>query len=194
MKYLSIDLETTGLDPKRDQILQLSMVVEDTSKTVPVGSLPHLTVFMAYNEIVGNPYALSMNSWILDIISGKTENTTGYEIVGGTDYFLQPNNNPNSIPAFLYSHFGSNKVTVAGKNVAGFDLQFFPGYIKRLFSHRTIDPGSMYFDPLVDEGIPSLGECLKRAGIDKKVPHDAREDAMLVIEVIRGFSKRNSNA
>jgi hypothetical protein len=80
------------------------------------------------------------------------------------------------------------KIVVAGKNFSAFDLPFLKtiGFgTKTRLHHRTLDPGSMYFDPLKDEVPPGLEECLLRAGIEKTVEHTAVEDAIDVINCIR---------
>ena len=42
MKYLSIDIETTGLDPVEHKIIEFGCLIEDTTKPhIPVSELPH---------------------------------------------------------------------------------------------------------------------------------------------------------
>lgn len=53
------------------------------------------------------------------------------------------------------------------------------------YRHRIIDPSILYVDWSKDESLPSLDECLKRAGIEKSVTHTAVEDAWDVIQVLR---------
>ena len=62
-KYVSIDIETTGLDPQTCQILEIGMVVEDWQ--TPIEDLPCLTFLVDPGIIVGEPYALQMNSQVL---------------------------------------------------------------------------------------------------------------------------------
>ena len=40
MRYISIDIETTGLDAETNQILSIGAVVEDTNNLVPFDELP----------------------------------------------------------------------------------------------------------------------------------------------------------
>ena len=83
MKYVSLDLETTCINPKKpENILMISMVVEDPKNPVPLKDLPHFTRFVKYSSISGESYALAMNNWILDIISGRKENKTDYQVEG----------------------------------------------------------------------------------------------------------------
>lgn len=75
---------------------------------------------------------------------------------------------------------------VAGKNFASFDLRFLrrlPNWNLKLF-HRFIDP-SMFYMHVGDDVPPSTDECLKRAGIQKMVEHDALADAYDVVRLVR---------
>lgn len=173
MRYVSLDIETTGLDPKQDQILQLAMVVEDTTKLVPVEELPYFSVFVKHERITGNAFALGMNAWILDIISGRKERE-GAVIVQGIYHLEQLGRD------FLKEHFpDGQRINVAGKNVAGFDLPFLPTELKRPFRHRVIDPGSVFVD-WSKEMLPALGDL-----ISTEVSHDALGDARDVITCLR---------
>lgn len=176
MKYLALDLETTGLRPGTDQVLQLSMVVEDSAKNTDLRELPHFTCFIKHDEIIGQPFALAMNSWILNIISGR--NLGSYPI-------LSPTEAEAKCLEFLDLHFGSDRITVAGKNVAGFDIPFLPESIRSLFRHRVIDPGSMFIDWNKDRAAPDLSACNVRAGLDSNVYHDAYQDALAIVALLR---------
>ena len=92
-----------------------------------------------------------------------------------------------------YPILGSNMVKTylncAGKNFAGFDKKFLeklPRW-KQVFSirSRVLDPGILYVNWINDESVPSLDECKKRAGIDGVVTHNAVEDAMDVVMLLR---------
>lgn len=172
MKYLSLDIETTGLRPKVDQVLQIAMVVEDTANIVPVEELPKFVAFIKNPEYVGQPYALGLNGWIFDIISGRNK-ITPHPI-------LEPEAVIDFVNIFLNQHFGfMKKATVAGKNVAGFDIPFLPTEISSRFKHRVIDAGSVFMDWSKDTP-PSLGDLT--GGV---IAHDAYEDALDVIRVLR---------
>src|SRR5581483_3412746 len=127
MKYVSLDLETTSLQPKPDHILMVSMVVEDTSSPiVPVEELPHFTCFVNPGRIQGEAYALGMNGWILDYISGRKKDAP-YPVLLADYYTAREEGKANweeAASEFLDLHFGKEKITVAGKNVASFDLKF----------------------------------------------------------------------
>lgn len=208
MKYASLDLETTGLSPAQENILMLSLVVEDTDKAkdVPVEALPHFTCYIRQKEpFQGEFFALAMNAWILDIIAGRDKISTAakaYPIltaypanktVQGTDANGTPVTSVENLywveqcTKFLKYHFGDKRITIAGKNVAGFDIPFMPKEIRSMFKHKALDPATLFIDWATDKDAPGLEECKKRAGIMTPVAHDAREDAMDVIRLLRRF-------
>ena len=87
------------------------------------------------------------------------------------------------------TQYGDVKIIAAGKNFASFDRPFlenipnFSDYIN--MGHRCIDPVNHYVDFENDTDLPSLAECMKRAGIEGEVTHKAVEDAWDVVRVLR---------
>lgn len=71
MRYVSIDIEGTGLDVTRDQVLQIGAVVDDTSWWMPgdnfvaVNDLPTIKLNLLHDRIEGQLGGISMNAWIL---------------------------------------------------------------------------------------------------------------------------------
>ncbi len=175
MKYVSIDLETTGLDRKRDQILMVAMIVEDTKNKLPREKLPTFACFVQHGRYEGSPFALWLNGWIFEALAKKDESK--YPIYSAHQW-------PAKALEFLGQHFGDERAVAAGKNVAGFDIQFLPDEIKNRFIHRTIDPGSAFMNWDLDKP-QSLDEIKKNLGIDGEVTHDAVDDAWDVIQVLR---------
>lgn len=187
MKYLSLDIETTGVKVKHPgRIIQLSGVVEDCSNLLPLAELPHFTCFIDHEEIAGESYALWMNGWILKEIAESFKNKfrkpdeqykTMYPVYfegGWVEPFMQ----------FLTNHFGpKERVTMAGKNAGVFDLQFLPKSVQGRFRSRILDPGSAYAD-FSKDSLPGLDQICAQLGI-KEVTHDAKEDALLIVEVMR---------
>ena len=68
MKYLSIDIETTGLDPKTCQILQIGILIEDTKKILSFDKIPKLNLIIRHEKISGSIKAISMNSELISRI------------------------------------------------------------------------------------------------------------------------------
>lgn len=204
MKYVSLDIETTGLNPKTpENILGISMVVEDTSKPdTPLMQLPHFTCFIGHEHISGSPFALHLNAWILKEIdnwlNGKPTKYPCYFPTGPDDKYLAGLNGMypkgtwlEEAMLFLDKHFGTNRINLAGKNVGCFDLQFLPSMLAERFRSRIIDAGSVLVDWSRD-ALLDLGTLKKRAGLGDVVSHDMYEDALDVIAVLRTTYGRKS--
>lgn len=181
MKYISLDTETTSATIKTPaNLLMLSMVVEDTENIVPVTELPHFTCYLGKNDdtYTGSAGAIAMNGWIFEILAGKKE--ANYPIYDITDPFFKV-----AVEDFFTKHIGMQRKFLAGKNVATFDLFFLPKWLKDHFKARVIDPGSVFVDFKSEEVMKSLGSLKKQFGMKDPVTHDAREDAMDVIRILR---------
>ncbi len=68
MKYISIDIETTGLDPEKCQVLSIGAVIEDTNDIKPLADLPTFHGVVLPNRIEGDPYAINLNRDLLQTI------------------------------------------------------------------------------------------------------------------------------
>ena len=78
MIYLSIDIETTGLDPQNHQILSVGVVVEDTTKKLPFHEIPKFHCAIVREEIVGGLFALNLNKDLITTINDwNTSNEVG---------------------------------------------------------------------------------------------------------------------
>lgn len=187
--YVSIDIETTGLDSNNHMILSIGAVIDDWVS--PVDSLPKFHCYIDSGTLLqGSAYALSMHPKILRFIAtgGKERepDQEGIKIIPSDDvssYFLRWLQEWGIKPV-------DQHITAAGKNFAGFDQQF----LKRLplweryirTQRRVIDPGNLYFDPRQDKGeLPNMQTCMIRAGLPGTVKHTALEDAMTVVKLIR---------
>lgn len=69
MKYLSIDIETTGLNPEKHQILSIGVIVEDTARKLPFELLPKFHCAVVSDEITGGLFALNMNKDLIGLIN-----------------------------------------------------------------------------------------------------------------------------
>lgn len=68
MKYLSIDIETTGIDPERNQILSIGAVIEDTNNPKPLDDLPAFHGVIKRWDISGSMFAINLNKELIDTI------------------------------------------------------------------------------------------------------------------------------
>jgi hypothetical protein len=68
MIYISVDVETTGLEKDRHQILSIGAILEDTTKKLSFEEIPKFHAAILHNEITGSPFALNMNKKIIEAI------------------------------------------------------------------------------------------------------------------------------
>lgn len=188
MIYVSIDTETSGLG-EQSQILEFAAVIENTEKDLCVDELPWFHCYLKHDIIVGEPFALAMNSDILYKIATSDVNKLKPEELGFEfSTFLLQNGffiNKEITPAV--------KVIAAGKNFASFDRQKleklpeFSKYIK--FHHRVVDPSILFYKE-GDLELPNSKLCMERAGLDGEVAHNALDDAKMVIRLNRQGLKK----
>lgn len=187
MRYVSIDIETTGLSPDASDIIEFGAVVEDTN--VVDKSIDELPFFHAYvlppfreqygrHVYVGDPYAISMHGDIFKRIATQAD---GYR-------YLQTHELGSAFRTFLEEQKLGLPLLAAGKNFASFDKIFlerlpeFTNYV--CFNHRSLDPTILYLQK-DDISPPSSKVCMERAGIKGDVVHTALEDAKIVIKLFR---------
>jgi len=180
-EYVSIDIETTGLNPENCQILEIGAVIDDG--TTPIEDCPTFHCYVDHGLILGEPYAVSMHPTILRRIAMKEEGHT----------YLQPWEVATRFCDFLKEHgidSENEKVSVAGKNYAAFDARFLrklTNWDKHVrIHHRILDPAAMYWRPEIDGvELPNTKTCMERADIPGDIAHTAVEDAQMVVHLIR---------
>ncbi len=72
MKFISIDTETTGLNPETCQLLSFGAIVEDTEKKLPFEEIPkfHCAILRGERDVLqGELYALNMNRDLIEKIT-----------------------------------------------------------------------------------------------------------------------------
>ncbi len=187
MIYVSIDIETTGIDPLKNSITQFAAVIDDIKNPYPIDHLPKFNYYIKGKNRIWDKEILSFGRTkeIAKIIKEDGENViTEEELIPKFVKFLSDN-------LFTKDKNGCYWITAAGKNFGAFDHQFIkrlPHYGKEVrILHRSFDPAVLFLNPKIDDKIPDMNTCLIRAGIDKKVAHDAEQDAIDVICLIRYF-------
>lgn len=227
MKYISIDIETTGLDPETCQILSVGAVIEDTNNLLPIEELPRIHIAILRENIAGSMFAINLNKSLIESIvhyqTAKDQdekndivqmtntlylkeeavvetlfhfcyehgiienlNTEDWSHAQIGNYFTQKN---GKMYPMLTPNMQKVYLNCAGKNFAGFDRKFLerlPRW-KQVFAirSRVLDPGILFVDWKNDESVPGLYECKQRAGIDGVVTHNAVEDAIDVVMLLR---------
>lgn len=193
MKLLSIDIETTGLDPASCSVLEVGAVLFDPQpalaedgKINEAGRKPAtFERLIAHSRIQGEPYALNMNSELLLECAGIKKSHIELIQANRVGPQLREWLRRNGVDEF-------NKVTIVGKNYDAFDKQFLErltGWrlaINPLVERRTLDVGSLYFKPS-DGKVVSLDACLETIGCSGLVTHRALDDALAVMTAITRF-------
>jgi len=213
MVYVSVDIETSGLDHEKHKVLSIGAIIEDTEKKLPYEECPKFNAIVLQNEITGSPRAITMNKDIIAMIGEYLEGTneTRHLMNTHSDYsfyekedvvkkfyaFLWVNGygdvEPNQLLATYKIDSNSKPITlnVAGKNFGTFDklfLQELPWWQKLIRTRqRVLDPAILMVDWKNDKSLPNLTQCKERANVTGIVTHNALEDAWDVIEVMRKF-------
>ena len=217
MIYVSVDIETSGLDHEKHKVLSIGAIIEDTEKKLPYEECPKFNAVVLQNEITGSPRALTMNKGIIAMIGEYLEGTDDVRFNMNTilNYsFYREDDVVKKFYEFLWNNGfatldspsthvngkltpiidGKTKpitLNVAGKNFGTFDklfLQELPWWQKLIRTRqRVLDPAILMVDWTNDKSLPNLTQCKERAGIEGIVTHDALEDAWDVIEVLRKF-------
>lgn len=191
MKMISIDIETTGLDLETCSVLSIGAVIFDPQPDLvkdgrvnESGRRPQtFHRIIKHSKIVGEPVALQMNASILAQLAGTERPTapivSGCQAVSDFVEFILGNTNR------------SEKLTVVGKNFDAFDRPFlrkcFHGWqtrVEPLLERRVLDVGSLVFHP-TDGKVLNLKDALAKVGIRKDIAHNALDDALDVMSVVR---------
>lgn len=186
MRYVSIDLETTGTRPARHQIIEFGAVIENTNKHTDLENLPRFKRIIKHAEYTGQAYAINLNARIFKELvqpTGTAQICTAHELAMEFKAFLVNN-------GFEQKEKGYVRLIAAGKNFATFDLQFLnclPNWRDHIrISHKILDPVMYYINYAEDQDLPSLEACKQRAGFeDIIVTHDALDDALDVVKLLR---------
>jgi len=173
MKYISIDIETTGLDPEKHQILEFAAVYDDLEQPKRLEHLPKFHRLICWDDYIISDYCLKLHEELLKELRDKNnpDIITIEQLAGQFRSWL----------TLMYAkfNFSNHNYNVAGKNFAGFDglfLKKIPNFPK--WHHRVIDVGSMYMQ--VD--MNRLSSLEKITGV---TGHRALDDAMAVVAAIR---------
>jgi DNA polymerase III epsilon subunit-like protein len=185
MRIVFLDLETSGLNPAVNQILEVAMVPV-SSGLILTKEVDHF--YIRHPRVTYDTDALKKFGTRLDYKPGIP--------------VLDPREAADRI-AHNFRRFtiydGKRKPNcphLGGKNIGSFDLQFLRAMedtLAKMVKHRAIDLGNL-FHWHTDEELPTLDECLKRGkslGINTthEVTHTALDDAMVCAQLYCGLMK-----
>lgn len=196
--YLSVDIETTGLNRQKSEVLELGLVA-DLGIGRSVADLPKYNLvldnpFYEYSE----PFAMNMNARLIaaqvnhEVV--KTKPSEAFEIVINLTKHIAKasldwdNNNPNV-------QWKAEKIQIAGKNASVFDVpvlnQYFirkgidPKFLEewqKYCMHRFIDVGNLYARYF--GYVPDMNQVNHITGRGP-VRHQAMEDAIDNVFAVR---------
>jgi len=184
MKYICIDIETTGLDPETCQIIEFAAVIRDTKTDEKLNESPSFHCYVKHKMYQGGAYAIALNARVFEQLSSKKPDAPIYTRDKLCDEFYEwlKLNEFETSKTNCKIHF-----VAAGKNFGNFDLQF----LKKLpkwnacfnVSARILDPAMLWIRP-EDNRVPGLKTCMDRAGIEGEVTHHALQDVYDTIMTI----------
>lgn len=214
MIYVSIDIETSGLNHDMNHVLSIGAIIEDTTKKLPYEELPKFNAIVLQNNIQGSPRAITMNKEIISLMGEYLEGTNEVRelLTNNSGYkFYEEDDVIKEFYLWLYKNglsqhelydLGRGGITidgktkpitlnVAGKNFGTFDklfLQELPWWQKLIRTRqRVLDPAILCVDWINDTSLPNLTTCKERMNVEGIVTHNALEDAWDVIEILRKF-------
>jgi len=165
MRLVALDLETTGLDPQKDQILQIGMLCFESITGEVIGEFETLVSHARYE---GDAYALQMNHKLLKrLAAGEGANIAS----------------ARSLMAYQLRVWGfdigdrKSKPVAVGFNVAPFDLAFLKASRIDLFSHRAVELGTLLMHVFKDCQPVTSNAYMEARGLE--VTHTALEDCRM---------------
>ncbi|MFO8017902.1 MAG: 3'-5' exonuclease [Promethearchaeia archaeon] len=168
-KILVVDLETDGLNPSSDRIVEIGIASLDAST---------LEISEEYSNLIKDKY-LNAEAWIFE----NTDLTKEKVLSAGKRF--------EKIESEIQKLF--NQFPACAYN-AKFDFGFLKSYGIRI-ENTIFDPMPIMRDHLkiphwkYGFKLPSVQECLDYLGIKKQEPHRALRDAMLEAEIIKQMIK-----
>ena len=174
--YISIDIETTGTDDQRHQVLEIAAVYNQQG--VDVMSCPHFQALVDPGEIIGEPYALNMNARLLERLAKEEVDSPAVVMTSLMDWVSD-----------IQHHFDIDRFHLIGKNVGSFDYQFLkrmPCWEEAYFSYRHLEIGSLFSTPGGISGQSDL-YATRSVGTIKGREHEALYDARVSLELARRF-------
>lgn len=204
--YIAIDIETTGLDVKKVQILQIGWVIDDGVS--PRDQLEKGSLLIANPSITyGENYAIGMNAWIFQELMKKQDQRkypTRKPMAGIHELMVAIKKAAKMAHDYDIAQGAkkpNQRVQIAGKNAGNFDwpiilnnLTLDPDSIGEhecmesalaiveKVDHRFVDVGAAFYS---DFGKNSSFEDICKLANIPPINHDALDDAMAVVIALR---------
>lgn len=170
MKYVSIDIETTGIDNENTQTLSIGLVVEDTVDVKPIEELPKLEIAIIRERIEGEIFAINMNRQLIaDILEYKLARTDEerkeIELRTGREYMYEEDVTKR-IFQFLYDNGAlDGKIDLTG-HIEVVNGKTYPALTSKMkpFYFNAAGKNFANFDNKFLERLPRWKQCLKARG------------------------------
>jgi hypothetical protein len=170
MKYVSIDIETTGIDNENTQTLSIGLVVEDTENIKPLLDLPQLEIAIIRERIEGEIFAINMNRQLIaDILEYKLARTEEerkeIERKTGREY-LREEEVTKRIFRFLYDAEALDGKVDLTAHVEIVNGKTYPMLTSKMkpFYFNAAGKNFANFDNKFLERLPRWQQCLKARG------------------------------
>lgn len=184
MKFLSIDIEATGLEP-HDQILEFAAIPIDTDTHSLAEDLKLEIILYSkpFEEIKHqlNPWVVENNKKLIDRSHQEGISINEFKITL-TSYLESPK---------VLEFFGNEKIVLFGKSMSAIDIPFIKRdlswqWFDRYFSHRQLDLSCVVYGLIDMKILPK--ECSSGSALMKyfglgEVAHTALQDAMNTAKV-----------
>ena len=204
MKYCSISIQSTGPDYRLHQVLSLSLVLDDLCVQEPLSELPQFSCYLSHSSYHNMEPSLINDSQILATLTkiGAIQDNDFFKSNGSFRdnegvLYLRPANLGLSIYSFLMSHqhpqdkLGRVLLNLAGNQVNSVDQLFLqaliPNWSQYFVFGNSIDPSILFLDPIQDQELPSLVNCLTRTNLSLSAPINPIERCLATIQLLRFF-------
>lgn len=199
MKYISIDLETTGSNDDVHQVIEIGAVVDDLEEQKPIDELPEFHTYVGHDTYNVSEYCLGMHSdtGIFEKLSsygdGQSDNIAGIgEAVIGLNTFIR-----DELELTGWPGESRGSLNVCCHNFTVFDFRFLRRAMDDHFGKasrestvwdvnriRPFDPCQFYMQP-DDDKVPGTRTAMKRSDMEPSVAHTAVADAKDMIRMTR---------
>lgn len=200
MKVVLLDVETTSLDPRTGQILELAAVAYDVAADKIVS---RFQCTFKHEVITGQPYALAMNSALLYEIAGKDKDYQPVSLLKIDETLAM---SPDMIWHLTCFEFvplmqtwmrslvdlqGWSNILLCGAQIGSFDYQFLlhvPSWAPMAgIEYRQVELGSLLMQP-GDSKPFSVEKNLARLGLTAIGPvHRALPDCMNYVQLLKSW-------
>ena len=192
MKYVCIATTTTGPSPHKNDILEVTAIVEDTKNQVGVEHCPRLRFWIDKDYYKGHPATLAAQSEVFKkICKFRSKNSK---------FLITPDEVTINFTKFLQPHFSTHAKFEIPIPVAGFQfathtrlfLEKFPNFKNIPFNLNVIELSNFFMD-WNDSRPPSFGDCVKRSKIQSTAETNLFNSRLMAQDIIKMLRTRYSN-